>query len=783
MNWDAIEHLGLWDHQAEAVESLHQYLHRYDRTQLLLTMGGGKTRIDLALMHQFTNEVMGSEPGANREKLVVVMIVPTLSLMRQVREEVEETLRVPHPVRVHALASDDGVVSGDIQLSEIGIPPTTSGKDLRKKIYDPAHDDKVEVVLSTFDCAAEAKKAIGRRRRAGVRVLVVVDEAHRSEAETFQAAREIDCDWMLSQTGTQGQEMADRTDLYGPVGYDLDQETAQERGIVREYKVAITPIRKSDLDLLTAEGSGSPYEGMNAKEAATLYSMELTLGDPDARVKAGLGFFRTIAESKRAHAALDGRRLADGRTARVWHLDGSMSADRRAAILAEASEIAEGEVNLIVNAKALTEGINFVVSNYSMIADERGPQPTIQAAGRSLRITDDPDRPGVVGKPLVVNDDDPENPYVEEWSLKNVHSTLEDFKYYHDKIDQHVSVPDSPAPPPEQRAFSNNILKSVYTAQNEAVMAVVRESLDAVRERLVPVCGRRYYGVRFNEHEGLWRATLRNPFKGPKPEAPRMGRYDPDAAGRMKEWEETPTYLVDDLFRYASDAASAYDLAIDDHGLDYDKNSGRNRRVTEIVPTEVLGIYPHKRGTFEAQLNVPVRGGGKKKRLSRATRSAGDSLRAQLAMAARYGILDEFLERVEKDIRKKRIAEAKERGEDLGHEFRNIRIRPPREEINFGLIRLSKLASDRFDGVEKCPAWGWWAFAEDRAGRTISLGHYEDEEVAGEVARRAREILQSETAEEHLAEGVVPIGERVGPMAHATMDMARLAASAPRPAR
>src|SRR5690606_13902745 len=117
-------------------------------------------------------------------------------------------LRVPHRVRVHAMASDQGVAQGDIRLSEIGITPTTSGMELRRKLYEPEFRDAVEIVFSTYDSAHETKLGIGTTRRQGVHTLVILDEGHRSEAPSYRAAREIECDWMLSQTGTQGQEMA-----------------------------------------------------------------------------------------------------------------------------------------------------------------------------------------------------------------------------------------------------------------------------------------------------------------------------------------------------------------------------------------------------------------------------------------------------------------------------------------------------------------------------------------------------------------------------------------------
>lgn len=768
IDWGAIEHLNLWDHQKEAIEAIHTALHRHSRAQLLLTMGGGKSRINIALMHQFIRDVMGDIPGQTQKKLVVVLFVPTLTLLRQFREEVDELLRVPHRVRVHAMASDQGVAQGDIRLSEIGITPTTSGMELRRKLYEPEFRDAVEIVFSTYDSAHETKLGIGTTRRQGVHTLVILDEGHRSEAPSYRAAREIECDWMLSQTGTQGQEMAIRTDLYGPVAYDLPQPRAQELGIVRKYDLVALPVRKSDLEALVAPGSGSPYEGLKIRDAAMIYMMECLLDDPRYEIKAGIGFFERITKSKLAAKILSSRKLSNGRRIDAQHLDGTMSVVQRSRILRNASENEPNTIKLVLNAQALTEGINFVASNATFLEKARGPKPTAQAIARSLRIIDDPDRRGVVGKVLVVNDDDPDQPFIEPWSLEDFLETVKDIKVYHDKIDRHIVVPDSPAPPPPERRFSRNIDRQVYEIQNDAIMRVVRDAVETVRASVRPIAGRRYRGVSYDPKTGKWRALLRNPFKGPKPESPAMGRYDPDAYTKLREWEAQPDYLLDELFDYASDAAEAYDRIIDQYALPYQKNFGRNPLLMEIDPQHVPGVHQHAKGTWEAQIYVPTIDGGKK-RISRTVRSAGDSLRAQIALAARYGILNEFLERTEAVARKKVLDAYRERGEDPPAHLFKARFLPPEEEINFSLILSPQHQSKHYEGVEQCPAQGWWAYTEDTVGRIISLGHYPTEHLAGEVARRAREILERETPEQHLAEGVLAIGERVRQVVLATL--------------
>ena len=158
-------------HQRNAIEAVKQGFERYDRGQLIMACGTGKTLTSLKLVEEIV-------PTGGH----VLFLVPSISLLQQTLTEwKQESAR---PIRAYAVCSDVSVGKKEddtnaIRPYDLVIPATTDPFKLSSGLQNhPA--EELTVVFSTYQSISKVSQAQKPRDALPAFDLVICDEAHRT---------------------------------------------------------------------------------------------------------------------------------------------------------------------------------------------------------------------------------------------------------------------------------------------------------------------------------------------------------------------------------------------------------------------------------------------------------------------------------------------------------------------------------------------------------------------------------------------------------------------------
>lgn len=431
-------HKELRPHQEKAIKAALEHLQKYDRGQLIMACGTGKTFTAIRLAEKFAEQ--------NGGHARVLFMVPSLALMSQSISEFSN--EVEDPFHAYAVCSDTKVGRekkrggayadlADLRVEDLQLPATTDGVDLAVAMNANPLDEGLEVVFSTYHSidAVSAAQAAG----IGEFDLIICDEAHRTTGVTLADESESnfvkihDDKWVAGRkrvymtatpkifnedTKFQASEKAavlcsmDDVDTFGLPFYRIGFGEAVEKGLLTDYKVLVLGVSESQIatsfqNLLADESNELAIDDVaklvgcwNGLAKRRSGELEASFGDDIEPMKRAVAFSRSIKDSQKIEREFEDlvrinlrNRENDDPTddlgVQVRHIDGGFNAQSRAELLnwlkQEPNE--EGPIcRILTNARCLTEGVDVPNLDAVLFLNPRNSMvDVIQAVGRVMR--------------------------------------------------------------------------------------------------------------------------------------------------------------------------------------------------------------------------------------------------------------------------------------------------------------------------------------------------------------------------------------------------------------
>lgn len=415
-------------YQEQAIQAAVTHFEKYDRGQLIMAPGTGKTFTSLKLTERMA-EI------ANKEQYVVLYLVPSIQLLTQ-------TLRAWNndtymSISSMAVTSDRNASRGKVKddesnikfkASDIGFPATTSVDQVVKNYHELVGKPKKEllVVFSTY----QSIEVLGAAQKEGFPEfdLIIADEAHRTtgakslneEASVFTKVHSDDNvrgKKRLYQTATPklyGPEAKKKAEtnsivissmddesLYGKEFFRLGFGDAIVNGILTDYKLMVLAVDESVVQKDMQKSLSDPENGLNIDDVGRIIGVwngmikregftNKVSGEP---MKRAISFSRTIKDSKRLseqfeNVVNDYLDNENGYYVDVRHVDGNMNAlEKNEALDWLASDnIPEDSARILSNVRFLTEGVDVPNLDAIVFLSPRKSQVDIvQAVGRIIR--------------------------------------------------------------------------------------------------------------------------------------------------------------------------------------------------------------------------------------------------------------------------------------------------------------------------------------------------------------------------------------------------------------
>lgn len=415
-------------YQEQAIQAAVSHLEKYDRGQLIMAPGTGKTFTSLKLTERMA-EI------ANKEQFVVLYLVPSIQLLTQ-------TLRAWNndtymSISSMAVTSDRNASRGKVKddesnikfkASDIGFPATTSVDQVVKNYNELLGQSKKDllVVFSTY----QSIEVLGAAQKEGFPEfdLIIADEAHRTtgakslneEASVFTKVHSDDNvkgKKRLYQTATPklyGPEAKKKAEtnsivissmddesLYGKEFFRLGFGDAIVNGILTDYKLMVLAVDESVVQKDMQKSLSDPENGLNIDDVGRIIGVwngmikregftNKVSGEP---MKRAIAFSRTIKDSKRLseqfeNVVNDYLDNENGYYVDVRHVDGNMNALEKNEALdwLASDDIPEDSARILSNVRFLTEGVDVPNLDAIVFLSPRKSQVDIvQAVGRIIR--------------------------------------------------------------------------------------------------------------------------------------------------------------------------------------------------------------------------------------------------------------------------------------------------------------------------------------------------------------------------------------------------------------
>lgn len=414
-------------HQREAIDACIEGFDEYDRGQLIMACGTGKTLTSLRLTEELLPE--GS---------TVLFLAPSIALVSQtMREWANQSKR---PLRCAVVCSDAKASSTDgdtweTSLSDIPYPATTDPDDLYKQISKFDRENGINVVFSTY----QSIQVVSDAQRKGLDPfdLIVSDEAHRttgaSEASDdlksqseftkvhdnrlvsskkriyMTATPKLYGDKARKQAKIEDYEISSMDDIekFGPVFYRLTFGRAVDEGLLTDYRVIALTVSE-DVVSDVYQMAMAQEDGFEITDAAKVIGCWKGLadqgkGDEGAPLKNAVAFCSTIPESKRmaeyfqqtvnAYLEYENEQGNDVPMleCHLDHVDGTMDMGLRKEKLRWLADVDDpdedgGECHVLSNVHCLSEGVDVPNLDAIMFLQPKKSRiEVVQAVGRVMR--------------------------------------------------------------------------------------------------------------------------------------------------------------------------------------------------------------------------------------------------------------------------------------------------------------------------------------------------------------------------------------------------------------
>lgn len=366
------------DHQVEALSALDSVLQEYDRAQLVMACGTGKT-----LVGRWYAEHVGAA--------VSVVVMPSLSLVAQTLREWRSGDGWPFQALITCsdASTADGVrerVDGDGQ--DIGesfwagmrarvttdvavVAARLSGRTAAQPLVifstyhslhvvaDAARSAKVVVDIVIAD---EAHTLAGQARSD---FRVALDDRLPAKRRVFMTATPVVSSYPAGPHEDSVPLSMDDVARFGPVAYRLDFTEAIARGLLVDYQVMVYETPRA----------GSTPDPIAALAVAARHG-----------VASVLSFHGRVAKARAFAHAIDGHRLEDGRTVVARAIAGVDPTTQREEALELLSSARPDQLVVISSARCLSVGVDIPAVDGVLFADPKNSDvDVIQSVGRALR--------------------------------------------------------------------------------------------------------------------------------------------------------------------------------------------------------------------------------------------------------------------------------------------------------------------------------------------------------------------------------------------------------------
>lgn len=451
------EYYDPYDYQENMIENVVSGLDKNDRGKLIAACGTGKTLMSLWISER-------------REDQRILFVAPSLALIRQTLEE--WTDQAKEKFDYIGVCSDTTVTSDaedrwDISIEEMDAPVTTDPKDIEKFLQ--AENKRKKVVFSTYQSLDKVAASI----KDGFD-LTIFDEAHRTAGTTktqqfslglhdkhipshkrlFMTATE-----RLVRPGTKTRAQnkgkavfsMDDQDLYGEVMARLDFGEAIAKGVISDYKIALTVLREEELREYIEERKyvETQIESDEFETNADTLFKQLIISkcfgqlpiskmfSYHSRIDAAkeVAFGSGESETSLQDIADNTNNIGD---IYVDHINGSMSSGKRRSIFDQFEVENKG---LITNVNCLTEGVDVPKVDSAFFADSKKSMiDIVQASGRALRKTkgDEEDMAYLI-VPILMSAEDDEQSVVEDSQFEQVYNIIQALRDQDERIESWVN--------------------------------------------------------------------------------------------------------------------------------------------------------------------------------------------------------------------------------------------------------------------------------------------------------------------------------------------------------
>jgi superfamily II DNA or RNA helicase len=390
-------------HQAIAIAETVAHLADHERGQLLMACGTGKTLTALWIA-----EARGDDR--------ILVLVPSLSLLRQFRREWLEAADPSGPIYDLCVCSDTTVAGGHVRgygddlterAADLGVPVTTDPETIATFLRGGGR----RLVFGTYQSSDRIADAMTHSDVPPFD-LIVADEAHRLAAGTDRTfatvldGSRIRAHRRLFATATPrivtaavrqraaNDEVAvasmDDRAIFGAVAHRLSFGQAIAEDLLSDYRVVVLVTEDSEIARLVSERRlVDPSDAGAVTDAATLAAMSGTArAFGQLSLRRVISFHRTISRA-RSFASSSGLPLSAAQVGlsnvSAVHVSGAMTSGERAERL-DMLRDAGDRPRLVANVRCLAEGVDVPALDGLVFVDPRwSPIDIVQAVGRVIR--------------------------------------------------------------------------------------------------------------------------------------------------------------------------------------------------------------------------------------------------------------------------------------------------------------------------------------------------------------------------------------------------------------
>lgn len=435
-------------YQKEALENAISHFKKYDRGQLIMAPGTGKTFTSLKISEALSKK--------KNNQFKVLYLVPSIQLLTQTLRGWNNDTELK--IESMAVTSDRDASRGndgteDIKATDIGYPATTSKDQLLKNWNDvkaTQYDRDMVVVFSTY----QSIDVIGDAQKEGFPEfdLIISDEAHRTtgahemnkDASAFTKVHDnenVKGKLRMYQTATPKlygdnakKNAKDKSILlssmddeskYGEVIYRMGFGQAVSHGILTDYKVMVLAVDETAIQKDMQKTLADPENGLDIDDVGRIvgiwngmmrrngYKNPIKNSPYDgAPLERAIAFTKTIEDSKKVSKQFEEvvneyiGSTTDHQTTKLSmkHADGSMNALQKGEVLdwlADSNKPSD-EARIVSNVRFLTEGIDVPsLDAVIFLAPKKSQVDIVQAVGRIMRKSENKDY-GYIILPVVI---------------------------------------------------------------------------------------------------------------------------------------------------------------------------------------------------------------------------------------------------------------------------------------------------------------------------------------------------------------------------------------------